>query len=34
MKVYFDSVGCRLNQAEIEKMALDLRAAGPQIWWW
>lgn len=28
MKVYFDSVGCRLNQAEIEKMALDFRAAG------
>ena len=31
MKVYFDSVGCRLNQAEIEKMALDFRAAGHQI---
>ncbi len=28
MKVYFDSVGCRLNQAEIELMAAQLRAAG------
>jgi threonylcarbamoyladenosine tRNA methylthiotransferase MtaB len=28
MKVYFDSVGCRLNQAEIEKMALEFREAG------
>jgi threonylcarbamoyladenosine tRNA methylthiotransferase MtaB len=31
MKVYFDSVGCRLNQAEIEKMALDFRSAGHEI---
>jgi threonylcarbamoyladenosine tRNA methylthiotransferase MtaB len=31
MKVFFDSVGCRLNQAEIEKMALDFRAAGHEI---
>ena len=31
MKVYLDSVGCRLNQAEIEKMALEFRAAGHEI---
>jgi len=31
MKVYLDSIGCRLNQAEIEKMALDFRAAGHEI---
>jgi threonylcarbamoyladenosine tRNA methylthiotransferase MtaB len=31
MKIYFDSVGCRLNQAEIEKMAIDFRAAGHEI---
>jgi len=31
MKVFFDCVGCRLNQAEIEKMALDFRAAGYDI---
>ncbi|MBA4385229.1 MAG: tRNA (N(6)-L-threonylcarbamoyladenosine(37)-C(2))-methylthiotransferase MtaB [Anaerolinea sp.] len=28
MKVYFDTVGCRLNQAEIEHMASQFRAAG------
>lgn len=28
MKVFFDSVGCRLNQAEIELMAAQFRAAG------
>jgi threonylcarbamoyladenosine tRNA methylthiotransferase MtaB len=31
MKVYFDTVGCRLNQAEIEHMAGQFRAAGHQI---
>ena len=28
MKIYFDMVGCRLNQAEIEQMAGQFRAAG------
>lgn len=28
MKVFFDTVGCRLNQAEIEHMAAQFRAAG------
>jgi len=28
MKVFFDTVGCRLNQAEIEQMAAQFRAAG------
>lgn len=28
MNVYVDSVGCRLNQSEIEKIARQLRAAG------
>ncbi len=28
MKVYLDMVGCRLNQAELEHMARQLRAAG------
>jgi len=31
MKVFFDMVGCRLNQAEIEKMAAQFRAAGHEI---
>jgi threonylcarbamoyladenosine tRNA methylthiotransferase MtaB len=31
MKLFFDSVGCRLNQAEIERMALDFRSAGHEI---
>lgn len=31
MKVYLDMVGCRLNQAEIERMALDLTACGQEI---
>lgn len=31
MKVFFDTVGCRLNQAEIEHMAGQFRAAGHQI---
>ena len=28
MKIYLDSVGCRLNQAEIERYAWEFRAAG------
>jgi threonylcarbamoyladenosine tRNA methylthiotransferase MtaB len=31
MKVYFDMVGCRLNQAEIEQMAGQFRAAGHEV---
>jgi threonylcarbamoyladenosine tRNA methylthiotransferase MtaB len=31
MNVYLDMVGCRLNQAEIEQMARQLRAAGHTI---
>jgi len=31
MKVFFDTVGCRLNQAEIEEMAGILRQAGHEI---
>ncbi len=31
MKVYLDMVGCRLNQAEIERMALNLAARGQEI---
>lgn len=31
MKVYFDTVGCRLNQAEIEYLARQFSAAGHQI---
>ena len=31
MKIFLDSVGCRLNQAEIEEMAAKFRAAGHQI---
>ena len=31
MKVFLDTVGCRLNQAEIEAMARQFRAAGHQI---
>lgn len=31
MKVFLDMVGCRLNQAEIEQMARQLRAAGHEI---
>jgi threonylcarbamoyladenosine tRNA methylthiotransferase MtaB len=31
MKVYLDTIGCRLNQSEIEKMALKFRAAGHEI---
>ena len=28
MKIYLDTIGCRLNQAEIEKFAVQFRAAG------
>jgi threonylcarbamoyladenosine tRNA methylthiotransferase MtaB len=28
MKIFLDSIGCRLNQSEIEKMALQFRQAG------
>lgn len=31
MKVYLDTIGCRLNQAEIESMARQFRAAGHEI---
>jgi threonylcarbamoyladenosine tRNA methylthiotransferase MtaB len=31
MKVYLDSIGCRLNQSEIETMARQLLAAGHEI---
>ena len=28
MKVFLDTIGCRLNQSEIERMAIQFRAAG------
>ena len=31
MKIYLDTVGCRLNQSEIETMARQFRAAGHEI---
>ncbi|RJP61305.1 MAG: tRNA (N(6)-L-threonylcarbamoyladenosine(37)-C(2))-methylthiotransferase MtaB [Candidatus Auribacter fodinae] len=31
MKVYLDTIGCRLNQSEIETMARGFRAAGHEI---
>ena len=31
MKIFLDSVGCRLNQAEIEEMAANFRSAGHVI---
>ncbi|MDI6770626.1 MAG: tRNA (N(6)-L-threonylcarbamoyladenosine(37)-C(2))-methylthiotransferase MtaB [Anaerolineales bacterium] len=31
MKIYLDTIGCRLNQAEIETMARQFRAAGHEI---
>ncbi len=31
MKVFFDTIGCRLNQAEIELLAGQFRAAGHEI---
>lgn len=31
MKIYFDTIGCRLNQSEIERYANQFRAAGHEI---
>lgn len=31
MKVFLDSIGCRLNQSEIERIAMQFRAAGHEI---
>lgn len=31
MKVFLDSVGCKLNQSEIERMAHQLRQAGHKL---
>lgn len=31
MKIFLDSIGCRLNQSEIERMAGQFRAAGHEI---
>ncbi len=31
MKIYLDSIGCRLNQSEIEQFASQFRAAGHEI---
>ena len=31
MKIYLDTVGCRLNQSEIERYALQFRAAGHSL---
>ncbi|NMB59440.1 MAG: tRNA (N(6)-L-threonylcarbamoyladenosine(37)-C(2))-methylthiotransferase MtaB [Chloroflexi bacterium] len=31
MKIFLDTVGCRLNQSEIERMALEFRQAGHAI---
>ncbi|GAB4503246.1 MAG: tRNA (N(6)-L-threonylcarbamoyladenosine(37)-C(2))-methylthiotransferase MtaB [Anaerolineales bacterium] len=31
MRIYLDTIGCRLNQAEIERMARQFRAAGHEI---
>lgn len=31
MKIFLDTIGCRLNQAEIENMARQFRAAGHEI---
>lgn len=31
MRIYFDTIGCRLNQSEIETMARQFRAAGHEI---
>lgn len=31
MKIFLDSIGCRLNQSEIEKLASRFRAAGHEI---
>jgi tRNA A37 methylthiotransferase MiaB len=29
--LFFDTVGCRLNQSEIERMAREFRFAGPHL---
>ena len=31
MKIFLDTIGCRLNQAEIENMARQFRSAGHEI---
>jgi threonylcarbamoyladenosine tRNA methylthiotransferase MtaB len=31
MKIFLDTIGCRLNQAEIEFLARQFRAAGHEI---
>lgn len=31
MKIFLDSIGCRLNQSEIEKMAAQFRVAGHEL---
>ena len=31
MKIYLDTIGCRLNQSEIESMAMQFRVAGHEI---
>lgn len=31
MKVFFDVIGCRLNQSEVEQLAISFRALGHQI---
>jgi threonylcarbamoyladenosine tRNA methylthiotransferase MtaB len=31
VRVYFTNLGCKLNQAEVERLARDLRAAGHQV---
>ena len=31
MKIYFDTIGCRLNQSEIERMAAQARMAGHEV---
>ena len=31
MKIYLDTIGCRLNQSEIETMARQFRAAGHEV---
>src|SRR3990172_5953048 len=31
MKIFLDTIGCRLNQSEIEMMARQFRAAGHEI---
>ena len=31
MKIYLDTIGCRLNQSEIETYARQFRAAGHEL---